>query len=409
MSRIRQNYARLVLTRGVNLQPGQILVIDAPVWTSEFVHLVSEEAFRLGAKDVVIHYADPDADRLRLLHADEETLCDVPRWQVESQTLYGEKNACFLRLDSNDPDGMAGVDPARLSLWKKAVSAPLEGLRLKRMSNDLAWSGVPAPNARWAKKVFPAMGEPEALEALWQAVYRCCYVSEESAEAGWDAHVEEMQRNVRKINALGVRSLRFQNGKGTDLTLELCDGGVFAGGICHCPEPDGIVFAPNIPTEEILTTPHRDKVNGVVYNTLPLVYGGSIIDDFCLTFRDGVVVDWRCGQGAEVLAGILDTDAGTRRLGEVALVPFDSPINQLGVLFYDTLFDENASCHLALGAGYVDVIPGGDRSKEALVARGLNTSMLHVDFMFGSRDMRCTARDADGREVEIFRDGLFVI
>lgn len=147
----------------------------------------------------------------------------------------------------------------------------------------------------------------------------------------------------------------------------------------------------------------------MVYNTLPLVYGGSIIDDFCLTFKDGVVVDWKCGKGADLLAGILDTDEGTRRLGEVALVPYDSPINQLGVLFYDTLFDENASCHLALGAGYVDVVPGGDRSTPALIARGLNTSMLHVDFMFGSSDMRCTACTADGRQVEIFRDGLFVV
>ena len=409
MADIRENYARLVLTRGVNLQKGQILVIDAPIWTSAFVHLLSEQAYRLGAQDVVIHYADPDAERIRLRYASDEVLCDLPRWQIERQTIYGEKGACFLRLDSQDPDGMAGVDPAKLSLWKKATSAPLAALRLKKMSNDLAWSGVPVPNPRWAKKVFPALGEDAALEALWQAVYRCCYVGEESAETGWDAHVDEMQRNVRKMNALGIRALHFQNQKGTDLTLELCDGAVFAGGICHCPEPDGIVFAPNIPTEEILSTPHRDKVNGVVYNTLPLVYGGSIIDDFCLTFRDGVVVDWHCGKGADLLAGILGTDEGTRRLGEVALVPYDSPINQLGVLFYDTLFDENASCHLALGAGYVDVVPGGDRSTEALVKRGLNTSMLHVDFMFGSRDMHCTARTADGREAEIFRDGLFVI
>lgn len=409
MADIRKNYAELVLKRGVNLQPGQILVIDAAIWTSDFVHLISDEAFKLGAKDVVVHYADPDADKLRLKYAADDVLRDVPDWQVESQTMYGELNACFLRLDSNDPDGMSDVDPERLSMWKKAVSAPVEGLRLKRMSNDVAWSGVAVPNVRWARKVFPGRDDAEALEMLWRAVYKCCYVTEESGVAGWDAHVDEMQTNVRKINSLNVRKLHFKNGKGTDITLELCDGGVFAGGICHCPEPDGIVFAPNIPTEEILTTPHKNKVNGVVYNTLPLVYGGSIVDDFCLTFRDGLVVDWKCGRGADILAGILNTDAGTRRLGEIALVPFDSPINQLGVLFYDTLFDENASCHMALGAGYVDVIPGGDRSKEALIARGLNTSMLHVDFMFGSRDMCCTALTAEGDEVEIFRDGVFVI
>ena len=192
MATIRENYARLVLTRGVNLQKDQILVIDAPIWTSDFVHLLLEEAYKLGAKDVVIHYADPDAERIRLQHASDETLCDVPRWQVESQTIYGEQNACFLRLDSQDPDGMNGVDPAKLSLWKKATSAPLAALRLKKMSNDLAWSGVPVPNPRWAKKVFPDLAADAALEALWQAVYRCCYVGEEKAEAGWDAHVDEM-------------------------------------------------------------------------------------------------------------------------------------------------------------------------------------------------------------------------
>lgn len=267
---------------------------------------------------------------------------------------------------------------------------------MKRMANDLSWSAVCIPNPEWASQVYPDKAPEEAVAALWDAIYRCCYVTQESGTAGWDRHIEKMLDNVRKLNALDIRTLHLKNAKGTDITLDLCEEGVFAGGICHCPEPDGILFAPNIPTEEILTTPHRFSANGTVYNTLPLVYNDTIIDDFHLTFKDGVVVDWACGKNAEVLAGILNTDEGSRRLGEIALVPYDSPIRRSGVLFYNTLFDENASCHMALGAGYIDVLHGKDRRTEALVAQGLNLSSLHVDFMFGSADMCCTATTADG-------------
>ena len=218
-----------------------------------------------------------------------------------------------------------------------------------------------------------------------------------------------MRQNVDKINRLSVRRLHFTNTLGTDLSLELCDDAVFTGGICHCPEPDGELFAPNIPTEEILSTPHREKVNGVVYSSMPFVHAGNIIDGMRLVFRDGRVVEYSAETGEDVLKGILETDKGARYLGEVALVPFDSPINRMGILFYNTLFDENASCHLALGAGYSDMILGEDRSIEALECKGLNTSAIHVDFMFGTADMSCTATAEDGSQIQIFRDGKFCI
>lgn len=405
----RVNYAKLALMRGVNLQKGQILVISAPLWTSDFAHLLMEEAFKLGAKDVVIRYDDPQSERLRLMYADDDTLQDVPRWMSECQTCYADRGAAFLRLSSAKPGMMDGVDAARLGMRQRALNAPLRAFNLRRMSNDLAWSVVCVPNPEWAKQVYPNKSEREAMDTLWENMYSCCYVTDDSATAGWDAHIEEMQRTVKKLNAMQPVAIHLQNGLGTDLHLRMCEEGVFAGGICHCPEPDGVLFAPNIPTEEILTTPHRFSANGVVYNTLPLVYNGSIVDRFHLEFKDGVVVDWACEVGGEILRSILDTDEGSHRLGEVALVPYDSPIRKTGVLFYNTLFDENASCHLALGAGYVDVLHGADRSEEALVAQGLNTSLLHVDFMFGSSDMHCEIQKKSGEWVDVFRDGVFVI
>ena len=403
------NYAHLALERGVNVQKGQILVISAPLWTADFAHLLMEEAYKLGAKDVIIHYDDPEADRLRLQYADEETLADVPRWMSECQTVYADRGAAFLRVSSAKPGMMDGADAKKMSLRQRALNAPLMDMKMKKLANDLAWTVVCVPNEKWAKQVYPALSEEEAVQALWQAILDCCYVTDESGTAGWDAHIEEMQRTVKKLNSLKPKKIHLKNGIGTDLHLEMCEEGVFAGGICHCPEPDGVLFAPNIPSEEILTTPHRFSANGTVVNTLPLVHNGSIVDNFRLTFKDGVVTDWTCETGADILEGVLNTDEGSRRLGEVALVPYDSPIRKTGVLFYNTLFDENASCHLALGAGYVDVLHGADRSTEALVRQGLNVSLVHVDFMFGSADMHCWIETEGGETVDIFRDGVFVI
>ena len=404
-----RNYALLALMRGVNVQQGQTLVISAPLWTADFAHLLMEEAYKLGAKDVIIHYDDPEADRLRLQYVDEETLADVPRWMSECQTVYADRGAAFLRVSSSKPGMMDGVDAKKMSLRQRALNAPLMDMKMKKLANDLSWTVICVPNEKWAKQVYPALSEQEAVDTLWQAILDCCYVTDESGTDGWDKHVDEMQRTVKKLNAMKPRKIHLKNGIGTDLHLEMCEEGVFAGGICHCPEPDGVLFAPNIPTEEILTTPHRFSANGTVVNTLPLVHNGSIVDNFRLTFKDGVVTDWACEQGAEILEGILDTDEGSRRLGEVALVPYDSPIRKTGVLFYNTLFDENASCHLALGAGYVDVLHGADRSTEALVRQGLNVSLVHVDFMFGSADMHCTIETENGETVDVFRDGVFVI
>lgn len=409
MDKLMKNYADLILRRGLAIEKDQILVIETSLETIEFLRILTERAYQLGAKDVIIHFSDYELTKIRLQYASAETIEDVPAWWVESQTYYGDRDACFLRLISDNPDGLRGVDHEKLSLWKKATSDPLSNLNFRKKEMLLKWSAAAVPNKAWAKKVFPDLPEDQAFSKLWKDILKACYVDEQSGVAGWDKHVEELKSNVEKLNALNLKALHFKNSSGTDLEIGICDDGVFAGGICHCPEPDGVTFAPNIPSEEILTTPHRLKVNGTVYNSLPLSYSGNIIDGFYLKFKDGVVTDYHAENGQEVLQGILDTDDGTRRLGEVAFVPFNSPINQMGYIFYNTLFDENASCHLALGAGYTDVIKGEDRSEAALIDRGLNTSALHVDFMFGTADMECTGTTSDNKKVQIFKDGLFVI
>lgn len=405
-----ENYADLILQRGVGLKKGDILVVEETSVTAiRFLRVLARKAYELGAKDVIVHFADQELTRIRLECAELETLQSMPDWWVSARESYAAQGACFLRLNNDCPDGLAGVAQEKLATWKRAITEPLKSLSFAKKENQLRWSASAVPGVGWAKKVFPELPEEEAIDRLWEAIFDACYVTEESGIAGWDRHIEEMLANVRKINALKLRSLHLFNRLGTDIRIDICEGGIFAGGICHCPEPDGDLFAPNIPTEEILTTPHRLRTNGVVYSSMPFVHAGNLVDGMRLQFEDGLVTEYSAKVGEDVLRGILETDEGARRMGEIALVPYDSPIRKTGLLFYNTLFDENASCHIALGAGYTDTILGEDRSQEALVAQGLNLSALHVDFMFGTEDMRCVGTTEDGKEVNIFKDGSFCL
>lgn len=410
MQKLFENYAELILKRGLGLREGQILVVEETSVTAiEFLRILARKAYEMKAKDVVIHFSDQELTGIRLQNASLDTLRDVPDWWVQSRVSYADKDACFLRLNNDSPDGLAGISDEKLSAWKKATSEPLKDLSFVKKDNLVKWSASALAGEKWAKKVFPDKSAEDAMASLWDAIFKACYVTEESGVKGWDAHIKEMRENVEKINALKVRKLHLTNSLGTDITMELCDDAIFTGGICHCPEPDGELFAPNIPSEEILSTPHKNKVNGVIYSSMPFVYAGNIIDGMRLEFTDGKVTNYSAEKGQDILKGILETDEGACYPGEIALVPFGSPINQMGVLFYNTLFDENASCHMALGAGYSDMILGEDRSMEALQNKGLNISAIHVDFMFGTEDLSCVVTGEDGRETEIFRNGKFCI
>ena len=408
-SKLMENYAELILKRGVGIRKGQLLLIEeASVSSIEFIRILSKKAFDMGARDVVPLFFDQELTKIRLQNASDKVISEVPEWMIEARVSYKDSDACYLRIIDESPDGLKEVDGKKLSLWKQSTLEPLKALGIIKKENLVKWSASAVAGKEWANKVFPNKSDADAVDSLWEAIFKCCYITEDSGTDGWDKHINNMRETVDKINALKVRKLLFKNSLGTNLSIELCDDAIFTGGICHCPEPDGELFAPNIPTEEILSTPHKYKVNGTVYSSMPFVYSGKIIDGMKLTFENGKVSAYSAKVGEDVLKGILEIDEGANYLGEVALVPFDSPINQLGVLFYNTLFDENASCHLALGAGYSDMIMGKDRSIDALRGKGLNSSSVHVDFMFGTADMACFATGENGKTTQIIENGSFV-
>jgi len=405
-----KTYAELIIKRGVGLTSGDILVIEeASVSAVEFIRVLTKVAFENGAKDVIVHLDDSELTKIRLENASLSTLADVPKWWVESRTMYMDRHACYLRLIDEAPDVYADVDKDKLAAWKSATSLPLKQLGFVKKDNKVKWSALALPGKKWAMKVYPGIPEQEAVGKLWDAILKACYIDENRGITGWDEHVENMQVKVKEINSLKLKSLIFRNSLGTSISMDLCSDAIFAGGICHCPEPDGDLFAPNIPTEEILTTPDRRTASGVVYSSMPFVYAGNIVDGVRLEFYQGRVVDYSAKIGEDVLTKIVEMDEGSCRLGEVALVPQSSPINQMKTLFYNTLFDENAACHMALGAGYTDMILGEDRSEEALREKGLNSSSIHVDFMFGTADLSCTGVAENGNRIQIFEGGEFCI
>lgn len=406
----KRNYAQLILERGIGLIDGEILVMeDVEVRDIEFIRVLAEKAYELGAKDVVVHFCDQKLTQLKLQNADIESISQMPYWWVASREWYADKKGCYLRVLGNPPCEQTNVSEDRIGVWNRAITEPLKQLSFVKKENQVKWSAVAVANKEWASIVFPNEPPGQAERHLWDVIFKSCYVTEESGTQGWDCHIADIQSTVKKINDFRVRKLHFVNELGTDLEIELCKNAIFAGGICHCPEPDGDCFAPNIPTEEILSTPHKYRVNGRVCSSMPFVYSGVVIRKMVLIFQNGKVVNFSAEEGEDVLKSMLETDEGASYLGEVALVPYNSPIRKEGVLFYNTLFDENAACHLALGAGYTDMIIGKDRSKEALKKRGLNLSAIHVDFMFGTSDLVCIATNEDGIKRKIMEDGVFCI
>ena len=301
----------------------------------------------------------------------------------------------------------AGLDAAKINRVNLARRKFLKPWQEYTMNDRVQWcvAAVPAPS--WAAKVFPGIPVEEAMEKLWALIFDVCRVSTGDPVSAWKAHVAEGRRHRDQLNAWNLDHIHMTSSNGTDLTVGLADDATWEG--ASSKAENGTDFIANVPTEEVFCAPHRERVNGIVYGTKPYVYNGQLIEGWHVTFKDGKVVEHGAEKNASLLAELLSTDENSNRIGEIALVPASSPINRSGVLFFNTLFDENASCHMALGAGYIDVLHGKDRRTEALVAQGLNLSSLHVDFMFGSADMCCTATTADGREVPIFRDGVFVI
>lgn len=402
-----QKYAQLVVKVGVNLQQDQILVINSPIECADFARTIAEEAFAAGAHDVVVSWGDELLAHIRYAGGKKELFTEFPEWRRKFYTDYAEQGAAFVSIAARDPEIFKDIDPEKLKLSQQAAGAALLEYRARLMNNRNTWCVVSVPTRSWAQKVFPAVSADEAVAKLWQAIFKTVRI-EAGADpvAAWREHIAFLQKAAKFMNDNAFVSLHYTNGSGTDLTVELPEGHIWAGGAEDSEL--GVQFAANMPTEEVYTLPKREGVNGTVAASKPLNFNGNLIEGFKLTFQEGKVVDYSAEKGEEILKGLLETDEGARYLGEVALVPYDSPISQSGILFYNTLFDENASCHLALGKAYPTCIEGGESMDSVtLLQHGVNDSLLHEDFMIGTRDLDIVGTTKDGRQVQVFKDGNF--
>lgn len=400
-------YAKLIVKAGVNVQPGQIVVIDAPVENANLARLITKEAYLQGAGEVVVRYSDEVVSRYKYEYLPTEKFADVPDWFASFRNDYAKENAAFIIIESSNPEALKGIDPKKIALWSKSVNQACKPFYDGMDLGNNPWCIVAASSLKWANKVYPDMSYQEAITALWQAIFKASKVIDDDPIDTWQKHRHSFEKRVNYLNNLNLKTLRYTNSLGTDLTVTLNDEYVFAGGGSYTNK--GIYYFPNIPTEEIFTSPYRNGTNGVVYSSLPLNYNGNLINNFKLVFKDGKIVDFDCETGKDVLEAIINIDEGSRYLGEIALVPYDSPISNLKTLFYNTLYDENAACHLALGKGFSECIKDGlSLNKEQLLEKGINDSLTHVDFMIGTSDLKIVGVTNDSQEVLIFENGNFV-
>lgn len=400
--------AELVVKRGVNVQKNQPVVINAHVQDAAFVRLLAEYAYQAGAKSVHVEWRDTELAKMRYQYCSDETLSEVPQWMYDKTKEQHDNGACYISVSSDKPGAMAEVDGEKLRIANRAYYTKMADLMGYTMNNEGQWCVIGLPSLAWAKVVFPTLSDAEALEKLGDAIFAVTRVTEDNDPiADWAEHDRVLIAHADKLNALGLKKLHMRSGLGTDLEVELVDGHIWVGG--GCETPNGVYFDPNMPTEECFCMPLKTGVNGIVYASRPLSYNGKVIDGFWLRFENGRVVDFDAQKEKDALAQLLAFDEGSSYLGEVALVPYDSPVSQSGILFFNTLYDENAACHLALGRAYPENLKGGQSmSREELAAHGANDSMQHEDFMFGTADLSVDGILRDGSTVPIFRNGNFV-
>ncbi|WP_020615045.1 aminopeptidase [Paenibacillus daejeonensis] len=398
------DYAELIAMIGVNVQPGQTVVVMAPIGAARLARQIAVAAYEAGAHNVHVEYNDEELSLVKYKHAPEESLSEYPMWRANAWEEYAENGAAFVTIYAPNPDLLTGdIDPRRVGETIKAASQALQKYRSKLMNHANSWTLISYATPEWAAKVYPDLPVQEAEQQLWQRIIEATRLDAGNPVAAWKKHNRRLKDRVDLLNAKRYKQLRYQ-GEGTDLTIDLPEGHIWLGGAKANAKGDD--FNPNMPTEEVFTMPHRDKVNGTVRSTKPLNYNGQLINNFALTFKDGKVVDFQAEQGYEILAQLIAADEGASRIGEVALVPDDSPISNSGVVFFNTLFDENASCHLALGQAYPVNLEGGTTmGPEELDAAGANRSLIHVDFMIGSASLSIDGILPDGSSEPIFRNG----
>lgn len=401
------DYARLVVEVGVNVQKGEPVVITAPVQAADFVRLLARFAYKREASEVVVDWRDQEITKMTYDHAPMEVLKTVPDFLYDKDEYYYKRGANMISVASSDPDAFAQTDPERLAAASRAFNKKMKPLDHYTMNDEVAWCVAAYPNVKWARKVFPkAQSDDEAYALLMEAILKMSRMEDADPVQAWKDHIARLSARAKILNDYQFDKVHYRSENGTDLTVHLPQGHIWMA--ASSLDDKGNEFVPNIPTEEIFSLPHADKVDGTLVASKPLVYHGQVINNFSFTFKDGAVTDFRAEQGQEVLKNLLDEDEGSRRLGEIALVPYASPISESGILFYNTLFDENASCHFALGACYPTCLEGGaDLTSDQVRAQGGNDSAVHVDFMVGTKDLSIIGTTKDGQEVAIFKEGNF--
>ncbi len=401
-TRLRK-YANLIARCGVNVQKGQEVVINAGLDQPEFVKMVVEECYKAGAKDVSVDWHYQPLTKTHVRYCSDKVLATVEKWQIERLEHRAETLPCMIHLISDDPDGLAGINQKKMAKSMAARSKIIKPIRTK-MENKYQWCIAAVPGKEWAKKVFPGERASVAVEKLWEAILSTSRVNEDPIEA-WRQHNENLANKCAYMNSLGIKELKYKSKSGTDFRVGLLPNAIFmAGGEETLGR--GVYYNPNIPSEELFTSPRKGDADGIVYSSRPLSYGGELIDEFWVRFEGGKAVEVGAKKNEALLREMINMDEGASYLGEVALVPYSSPIRESGLLFYNTLFDENAACHLALGRGFTNVIRGYENyTEKELHEMGINDSFMHEDFMIGTEDMDITAICEDGREVAIFRGG----
>lgn len=398
-----EKYADLLVKIGVNIQPGQVLLIESPLEVAPLTRFIVKKAYEAGAKYVQVNWDDEAVTRTRFEYAPDESFGFYPEWTARMMEQLAEGGGALLNIKVPNPDLYQGIDSHKVSTATKAASVARQTFQGYVRNKKFSWCLVKAPTKAWASKVFADLPEDEQVAAMWETLFKINRVDQEDPVAAWREHIEKLKSMRERLNNKKYKRLHYK-APGTDLSVELPEGHLWFGG--ESLNDQGVAFVANMPTEEVYTLPKRDGVNGTVSSTKPLNLNGRLVDRFSFRFENGKVVDYSAEVGLEYLKDLLETDEGARHLGEVALVPFDSPISNLNRIFYNTGVDENASCHFAVGSAYPFTLENGTKmSKEELLQRGANVSLTHVDFMIGSAELEIDGELADGTMEPVFRKG----
>ncbi len=402
-----QEYAKVAIKIGVRLRKGQKLQITCPIECVEFGRVLAKQGYDAGASDVIMDFHDEVSNLIRYENAPDSAFETYPNYNVVKSNELLDEDVAYIAIAATNPELLKSVDIKRISTWNKVSSTAMTRRRNAFMKNENKWLVVTAPTKVIAKKIFPNATDDEAVQLQWEAIFKAVRVDNGDGVANWEQHIQNLKKYVNFLNDNKFKTLHYTTKDGsTDLTIELPEEHIWAGGGDTTTKDE--YFCANLPTEEVYTMPHRNKVNGIVKNSKPFNYNGNLIDGFTLTFKDGKIIDFTAETGYDVLKEMLAMDDGASYLGEVALVPNDSPISNSNLTYFNTLFDENASCHLAFGKAYpTNLINGSSMTDKQLEEKGANMSLIHEDFMIGSPDLDILGTTYDGKEIQIFKNGNF--